>query len=93
MAKEIYFSTDVTKFIVDKVIDGDKTITYVWEASYFRLNTAPDKGYQKPEDTGKPIRRIKKVEEDIVWNMEVFYPEWDGSKRFIRDDRYSLNYI
>ena len=93
MAKEIYYSMDRTKFIVEKIIDWWTETTYIWEALYSRNKLQPEQWYIWPDDTAKEIRRIKKIIEDSQWNMEVFYPEGDDSKRFVRDDRYSLNYV
>ncbi len=93
MAKEIYYSMDRTKFIVEKIIDWWTETTYIWEALYQKDKLQPDMWYIWPDDTAKEIRRIKKIIEDSQWNMEVFYPEGDDSKRFVRDDRYSLNYV
>ena len=93
MAKEIYYSMDRTKFIVEKIIDWWTETTYIWEALYQKDKLQPEMWYIWPDDTAKEIRRIKKIIEDSQWNMEVFYPEGDDSKRFVRDDRYSLNYV
>ena len=91
--REIYYSMDVTKFFVDKKKDGDIETTYIGEAEYRRRKDVPNQWYKTPADTAKPIRRIKKIVEDWNWNMEVFYPEWDDEKRFIRDERYQLEYL
>lgn len=93
MAKEIYYSMDRTKFIVEKIREWDFEITYIWEALYQKDKLQPDMWYIWPEDTAKEIRRIKKIVEDVNWNMEVFYPQGDDSKRFKRDERYDLSYI
>lgn len=93
MGREIFYSTDFTKFLVDVVKEGDKEISYIWEAFYFRTKLLPYQGYQTTEDLKKPMWRIRKVVERDNWNMEVFYPEGDDSMRFVWNDRYSLNYI
>lgn len=91
--KEIYYSTDFTKFLVDVVKTSDAEITYIWECPYQRAQLSPEKWYKDVSDEDKNIRRIKKVIEYTNWNMEIFYPEADNSYRFSRKDRYSLNYI
>ena len=91
--KEMYYSTDFTKFLVDVVKTSDAEITYIWEAFYQRTELEPGKGYKSPEDMERDIRRIRKVIEYTDWRMEVYYPEADNSMRFKWSDRLVLNYV
>lgn len=93
LGKEIYYSTDFTKFIVDVVKSSDAEISYIWECPYQRAELTPGTWYTGEESYRKSIRRIKKVTEYDNWNMEVSYPDGDNSYRFKREDRYTLNYI
>ena len=93
LGKEIYYSTDFTKFIVDVVKSSDAEISYIWECPYQRAELTPGTGYTGEESYQKTIWRIKKVIEYTDGRMEIFYPVWDNSFRFKRDDRYTLNYI
>lgn len=91
--KEIYYSTDFTKFKVDVVKTENSEITYIGEAPYQRTQLEPERWYKTAEDDNKEIRRIRKVIEYTDWRMEVFYPDADNSMRFKRADRLTLNYI
>lgn len=91
--KEMYYSTDFTKFLVDVRKTSDAEITYIWEAFYQRTQLEPDQGYKWPEDMERNIRRIRKVIEYTDWRMEVYYPEADNSMRFKWSDRLVLNYV
>lgn len=91
--KEMYYSTDFTKFLVDVVKTSDAEVTYIWESFYKRTQLEPEKGYEGPESESKEIRRIRKVTEYTDWRMKVEYPEADNSMRFKWSDRLTLNYI
>lgn len=91
--KEMYYSTDFTKFLVDVVRSSDAETSYIWECPYQRAELTPGTGYTGEESEEKKIRRIKKVIEYTDGRMAIFYPDADNSYRFSRKDRYSLNYI
>ena len=85
---EIYTSMEFRKFISEEV--GDTT--YIAMADYKASPTADYYWYEKDADKAKPIRRIKKIVENN-WVTETFYPEWDPSKLYARDERATLDYI
>ncbi len=93
---EVYDSTELRKLKTEETTTWSVKTTYIWVARYPRPAYANDPWYRVAWDTAKPIRRIKKIEEnESTWVVETFFPDWDTGYNFIWDKRSdgSLSYI
>lgn len=94
--QEIFTSMEFRKFMSEDVVSGTDKITYLWYADYAANPIITDKRftYRTSADKGEPIWRIKKIVENTTTKItETYYPDWEPTKMYSRNDRASLNYI
>ena len=91
---EVYDSTELRKLKTEETTTWSVKTTYIWVARYPRPAYSNDSWYRDSADTSKPIRRIKKIEEDSSsWTTETFFPSGDTGYNFVWDNKDSLSYI